>query len=47
MHFNPEFKSVDLTEDGLHPNTIGHKKMFEVIKDFFIKNEIVIEGVEL
>lgn len=39
--------SADLTEDGLHPNTSGHKKIFEVIKDFMVKNEIVVEGVEL
>ena len=27
--------------DGLHPNSDGHKKMFERIKDFLIKNKII------
>ena len=28
-------------EDGLHPNTAGHKKMFERMKKFLIDTEIV------
>lgn len=33
-------KNEDL-EDGLHPNTQGHKKMFEKIKQFLIEKKIV------
>ncbi|MFH1551468.1 MAG: GDSL-type esterase/lipase family protein [bacterium] len=31
----------DLNEDGLHPNSIGHKKMFERISDFIISKKLV------
>ncbi len=31
----------DDLDDGLHPNTKGHEKMFERIKDFLIENNIV------
>ena len=30
-----------MLEDGTHPNTEGHKKMFEIIKEFLVKNKIV------
>jgi lysophospholipase L1-like esterase len=30
-----------LLEDGLHPNSEGHKKIFEIIKEFLIKNKII------
>ncbi|MFQ6056666.1 MAG: SGNH/GDSL hydrolase family protein [Methanosarcinales archaeon] len=30
-----------LLEDGLHPNSDGHQKIFEIIKDFLIKNKII------
>ena len=30
-----------LLEDGVHPNTEGHKKMFEIIKEFLIKNKMI------
>lgn len=33
-------KHEDL-EDGLHPNSRGHKKMFEKIKEFLLKKKIV------
>ena len=33
-------KDEDL-EDGLHPNSKGHEKMFLRVKDFLEKNEIV------
>lgn len=33
-------KDKDL-EDGLHPNTIGHKKMFSRVKDFLVEKKIV------
>ncbi len=28
-------------DDGLHPNSEGHKKMFLKIKEFLLKNKIV------
>ena len=31
----------NLLEDGLHPNTDGHKKIFEIVRDFLIQNEII------
>lgn len=27
--------------DGLHPNAAGHQKIFEIVKDFLIKNKII------
>jgi len=30
-----------LLEDGAHPNSGGHKKIFEIVKNFLIKNKIV------
>ena len=30
----------NLLEDGLHPNSIGHQKIFEVVMDFLLKNKI-------
>ncbi|MCK4745124.1 hypothetical protein KAS41_03605 [Candidatus Parcubacteria bacterium] len=33
-------KNEDL-EDGLHPNSEGHKKMFIRVRDFLIKNKII------
>jgi lysophospholipase L1-like esterase len=30
-----------LLEDGLHPNSAGHEKIFKTIKDFLIKNKII------
>lgn len=31
----------DLLEDGLHPNSEGHRKIFEIVRDFLIKNRIL------
>ena len=31
----------NLLEDGLHPNSEGHKKVFEIVRDFIIENKIV------
>lgn len=31
----------NLLEDGLHPNSEGHKKIFEILKDSLIKNKII------
>jgi lysophospholipase L1-like esterase len=30
-----------LIEDGLHPNSAGHKKIFEAVKDFLIQEKII------
>ena len=30
-----------LLEDGLHPNSEGHQKIFETVKDFLITNKII------
>ncbi len=30
-----------LLDDGLHPNSAGHKKIFEVVKDFLVQNKII------
>ena len=30
-----------LLDDGLHPNPEGYQKMYELIKDFLIKNQII------
>jgi len=30
----------ELLEDGLHPNTKGHEKIFEAVKDYLIQNKI-------
>jgi len=30
-----------LLEDGVHPNSEGHQKMFEIIKDFLIDNKMI------
>ena len=30
-----------LLDDGLHPNSDGHQKIFEMVKDFLIKNKII------
>ena len=32
---------IKLLDDGLHPNPEGHQKMYELIKDFFIRNKII------
>lgn len=31
----------NLLKDGLHPNSAGHKKIFETIKNFLIQNKII------
>lgn len=30
-----------LLEDGLHPNSEGHKKIFEIVKNFLVKNKLI------
>jgi len=30
-------------EDGLHPNSQGHQKIFERVRDFLLKNKLVEE----
>ena len=41
--FNQFYKTdyKNLLSDGLHPNSEGHKKIFEIVKDFLIKNKII------
>jgi lysophospholipase L1-like esterase len=39
-----KWKKIDyskLLEDGLHPNSEGHKKIFEVVREYLIKNKII------
>jgi len=31
-----------LLEDGLHPNSEGHEKIYEIVKEFLIKNEVIL-----
>lgn len=31
----------DLLEDGLHPNSDGHKKIFEIVKNYLVKEKII------
>lgn len=31
----------NLLEDGLHPNSAGHKKIFETVKDYLIQHQII------
>ncbi len=30
-----------LLEDGLHPNSEGHKNIFEVVRDFLVQNKLI------
>ncbi len=30
-----------LDEDGLHPNSLGHQRIFEIVRDSFIKNKLI------
>ena len=39
-----KFKEINyqkLLDDGLHPNSEGHQKIFEIVKDFLIENKII------
>ena len=36
---NSDYKS--LLEDGAHPNSEGHKKIFEIVRDYLTENKIV------
>lgn len=31
----------DLLEDGIHPNSKGHERIFETVKDYLVENEII------
>ncbi len=35
------FNHIGLLEDGLHPNSEGHKKIFESVRDLLVHNKIV------
>jgi len=41
--FNNWIKSDyrDMLEDGLHPNSEGHQKIFETVKDYLIQNKLI------
>lgn len=30
-----------LDEDGLHPNSKGHQKIFEIVRDSLLKNKVI------
>lgn len=32
---------IELLEDGVHPNSEGHEKIFQIVKKYLIKNEII------
>lgn len=36
-----ELGKLPLYKDGLHPNSEGHKLIFEKVKDFLVKNKII------
>ena len=45
-----EFRRLDhkkLLEDGVHPNSAGHKKMFEIVRDYLLKKGIVEKNKRL
>lgn len=35
----PDYKN--LLEDGAHPNSMGHQKIFKMVKNFLLENEII------
>ena len=37
--FESDYKKF--LEDGVHPNSQGHEKIFEIVKDYLIKNKII------
>lgn len=43
LKYIPMFDLLDKTdlEDGSHPNSKGHQKMLEIVKDFLIENKII------
>jgi len=46
VHFISIFKFMEknrkkFLEDGLHPNSEGHKLIFEIVKDFMIENKMI------
>jgi lysophospholipase L1-like esterase len=36
-----ELSYQELLDDGLHPNSSGHQKIFEIVKDFLIENNLI------
>ena len=34
----------DLLDDGLHPNSLGHERIFVHVKNFLLKNKILMEN---
>lgn len=44
INVNEKFKNLDykkLLDDGAHPNSEGHKKIFEIVRDFLIEKKII------
>jgi len=39
MFYKSNYKN--LLQDGVHPNSEGHEKIFETVKDYLIKNKII------
>ncbi|MCK5084609.1 MAG: hypothetical protein KAQ64_03065 [Candidatus Pacebacteria bacterium] len=45
-----EFEKIDykkFLEDGVHPNSAGHKKIFEIVRDYLVKKDIVEKNKRL
>ena len=45
-----EFRKLDykkLLEDGVHPNSAGHKKIFEIVREYLLKKKIVEKNKRL
>ncbi|MCK5490817.1 MAG: hypothetical protein KAI67_03165 [Candidatus Pacebacteria bacterium] len=45
-----EFKRLDykkLLKDGVHPNSAGHKKIFEIVRDYLLKKGVVEKNKRL
>lgn len=47
LHFIPVFEKFkeggheSLLEDGLHPNTEGHQKLYEIVKNYLIEGDLI------
>ena len=50
INMHEEFRKLDykkLLEDGVHPNSAGHKKIFEIVRDFLVEKGIVEKNKRL
>ncbi len=41
MSYLRSMKYINLLFDGLHPNSEGHKKIFEIVKDYLVSHNII------